>query len=271
MSKLFLALIVIFMAIGLYAGNTDEKVSEPTQRAKNLNEAVERWSSGKATDADKELIKSEDEPSIKKLQNLTAYPFKIDINSPIYHTLAMGGEALTIPFAAIIDLYTIKHCTNDLSKMTFEDIQNAGASKEYTPLIMLGYTTFGSTRNDYVKYVQAARVFNCSEMKILLDYINVETVVATVVTGYDTKNTNVQTMEFSFLKENGTECRVFGNSLKFENGQISTDIKKQKCENSDELVVWGYVAPNVEKAEKQTDITFSTLNVGEQVKIIKSK
>ena len=299
MKKLILALVAVLTAMGLYAGETsveklhehysaeanktdnplikevakslEEKASTPTQRAKNLNEAVERWSNGKATDADKELIKSEDEPSLKKLQNVTAYPFKIDIDSPAYHTLAMGGQVIPTPIAVAIDLYTIKHCTNDLSKMTFEDIQNAGSSKEYTPLIMLGYSTFGSTRNDYVKYVQAARVFNCSEMKILLDYINVETIVATVVTGYDTKNTNVQPMEFSFKKENGTECRVFGNSLKFENGRISVDIKKQKCENGDESMVHGYVAPNVEKEEKQIAVTFSSLNVGDKVKITKTK
>lgn len=105
----------------------------------------------------------------------------------------------------------------------------------------------------------------------LLDYVGVEIVDATAITGYDTKNTNVQTMEFSFKKENGTECRVFGNSLKFENGRISVDIKKQKCENGDESVVYGYVAPNVEKEEKQIDITFSSLNVGDKVKITKTK
>ena len=271
MSKFFLALIVIFMAMGLYAGNTDEKVSEPTQRTKNLNEAVERWSSGKATKADIELIKSEDEPFIKGLQKETVYGFKMDIDNPSYHFLAMGGASFTSAFSSIIDLYMIKHCTNDLSKITPEDFQNIGASKEYGQLLHMKYGTMGTTKDTYKKYIQAVKSFNCADPKAFFDYLGLEIVNATVLTKFVPNMDVPQTVEFSFKNDIGDECKVYGKTLKYNNGKFSVNLSKQKCDTAQESTIEGYASPFKTNNDERVDGTFTTLNVGDKVEIFKSK
>lgn len=300
MKKLILSLVAVFATIGLQAGETtveklhehysaeanktdnplinevakglEEKASKPTQRAKNLNEAVERWSSGKASEADKELIKSEDEPSIKKLQDLTAYPFKIDINSPVYHTLAMGGEVLPTPIAVAIDLYTIKHCTNDLSKMTFEDIQNTGSSKEYFSLITLGYTSFGSTRNDYVKFVHAARAFNCADSDALKKYLQKDNEFeGTFLTGLSKEDMGDKSVFMSYENEAGNECTVIGHtsptipSLGGQFARVEIKLEKETCKSGETFMIKGYIA------RPGGSMIFSNITPGDKVKIVKTK
>lgn len=208
MKKVILGSITILVAMGLHAGETmveklhghyseesnktdnplikevvkviEEKASKPTQRAKNLNDAAERWSKGEASEADKELIKVEDGPFIKRLQDKTVYGFQMDIDNPIYHVLSMGGASLPTVFATMIDLYTIKHCTNDLSKMVFEDFQSMGAMKEYGVMVPLNYASesnahpLKANREDYVKFIHAARAFNCGDERILEKYLDIK-------------------------------------------------------------------------------------------------
>jgi len=299
MKKLILALVAVLTAMGLYAGETtveklhehysaeanktdnplikevakglEEKASTPTQRVKNLNEAVERWSNGKASEADKELIKSNDEPFIKELQNATVYGFQMDIDNPSYHFLATGSASLLSVFSSVIDLYMIQHCTNDLSKITPEDFKNAGVSREYGQLMHMKYGFMGTTKDAYKKYIQAVMAFNCSDQKALLDYVDVETVEATVLTNYDTQKSASQIMEFSFHNKKGIECHVFGETYKFENGKFGIHLKKQKCGTDAEKEVEGSVWPFVDNVENQLDTTFSSLNVGDKVKIFKTK
>lgn len=299
MKKTILALVAVFTAMGLYAGETtveklhahysseanktdnplikevakglEEKASKPTQRAKNLNEAVERWSNGTASEADKELIKSEDEPFIKELQATTVYGFQMDIDNPSYHFLASGSAVLPTVFSAVIDLYMIQHCTNDLSKITPEDFKNAGASREYGQLIHMKYGFMGTTKDAYKKYIQAVMAFNCSDQKALLDYVGVEIVDATVLTNYDTQKSASQIMEFSFQNKKGIECHVFGETYKIDNGKFFIRVKKQKCGINAEREAEGSVWPFVDNTENHLDTTFSSLNVGDKVKIFKTK
>lgn len=253
------------------AKGLEEKASKPTQEMKNLNEAVERLANGKASDADKEFIKSQDEPFIKKLQESTVYPFNVDITSQVYHTLSIGGASLPEVFAVVIDSYTIKNCTNDLTKMTFEDIQNAGSSKEYGLLLSMKYSSFKSSKEAYTKYIQAVKAFNCDDRNAFSDFVDVETVEAIVLTNYDTQKSAPQIMEFSFQNKKGMECHVFGEAYKFENGKIGIHLKKQKCGNNAEKEVEGYVWPFVDNVENHLDTTFLSLNVGDKVKIFKTK
>lgn len=299
MKKLILSLVSIFTAIGLQAGETtveklhehysdesnktdnplikevakglDEKASKPTQRAKNLNEAVERWSNGTASEADKELIKSEDEPFIKEFQNSTVYPFNIDINSPVYHTLAIGYGSIPTTFSAIVDLYMVKHCTDDLSKMTKEDIKNLAASREFFPLIGFKSPSFSISEDTYTKYVLAARLFNCGDSKAYSDYIDSETVDATVLSDLDPQKSAPQIIEFLFENKKRIECHIFGEAYKFDNGKYGIRVKKQKCGTKPEKEIDGVVYPSVENTENRADTTFSTLNSGDKVKIYKLK
>ena len=253
------------------AKGIDEKASKPTQRAKNLNEAVERLANGKASDADKEFIKSQDEPFIKKLQESTVYPFKVDITSQVYHTLSIGGASFPEVFAIIIDSYTIKNCTNDLTKMTFEDIKTAGVAREYAHLTYMKYQSLGTSKDSYKKYVQAVRAFNCGDQNAFRDYVDVELVDATVLTTYDTQKSAPQNMEFSFQNKKEIECHVFGDAYKFENGKFGIRVKKQKCGHDAEREVEGSVWPFIDNVENHLDTTFSSLNVGDKVKIFKTK
>lgn len=296
---IILALVAVFAAIGLHAADTtveklhdhysteanktdnpfikevakgiEEKASKPTQRMQNLNEAVERLASGKATEADKELIKSEDEPFIKRLQENTVYPFRVDINDPIYHTLASFSASLTSATSTIVDLYMTKHCTNDLSKMTLEEIREVSSSLEYGHLLSMKYASFKVSETTYAKYLQAARAFNCGDQNAFRDYVDVELVDATVLTNYDSKISTPQIMEFSFQNKKGIECLVSGEAYKFKNGKFSISVKKQKCGVDTEKEIEGTVWPFVDNVENQVDVTFSSLKVGDKVKIFKTK
>lgn len=299
MKKTILLLVAVFTAMGLYAGETtveklhdhysaeanktdsplikevakglEENASKPTLRAKNLNEAVERWSNGKATDADKELIKSEDGPFIKELQAATVYGFQMDIDNPSYHFLAMGSASLPTVFSTVIDLYMIQHCTNDLSKITPDDFQNAGVSKEYGLLISMKYGGMWTTKDAYKKYIQAVRAYNCSDQKAFLDYIGIETVDATVLTKFDPKIEESQTIEFLFKNDVGNECKVYGKTLKYNNGKFSVNLIKQKCGAEQESTVEGYASPFKTNNDERADTTFTTLNVDDKVEIFKTK
>lgn len=301
MKKTILSLLAVFTAMGLNAGETtveklhdhysaeanktdnpmvqemakgitDATAKRETQKYKNLKEAIERLSNGNASEADKELIKSVDEPSLKKLQNVTAYPFKIDINSPVYHTLAMGGEMVPTVIAVAIDLYTIKHCTNDLSKMTFEDIQNAGSSKEYFSLITLGYKAFGSTKNDYVKFVHAARAFNCADSDILKKYLQKDNEFeGTFLTGLVKDDMGDKPVLMSYKNEVGNECTVIGHtsptipSLGGQYAKTEIKLEKETCKSGEAFKITGYVTM------PDGNMIFSNILPGDKVKIVKTK
>lgn len=301
MKRTILSLVAVFVAIGLQASETTvEKLhehysaeanktdnplvkevakglaenasSKPTQRTKNLNEAVERLSNGNASEADKELIKSIDEPNLKKLQSVTAYPFKVDINNPSYHIIAVGGESLTIPFAAIIDLYSIKHCTNDLSKMTPKDISILGSSKEYFSLITLGYTSFGSTRNDYVKFVHAARAFNCGDGDALKKFLQQDNQFeATFLAGLAKEDLGDKPVHMIYENAANEECIVLGHTsptISALGGQFArTEIKleKETCKSGETFMIKGYVTM------PDGNVIFSNITPGGQVKIVKTK
>ena len=290
MKTLILTLVAVFTAMELYASETtaeasntdnplvkevakglDEKVSKPTQEMKNLNEAVERLAIGKASEADKELIKNSDEPFIKMLQESTIYPFRVDIDDPIYHTLATFYASIPSAASAMVDLYMMKHCTNDLSKMTMEESREASTTQEWGRLISMKYSSFKSSENTYAKFVQAVRAFNCNDHNAFRDYVDVETVEATVLTNYDTQKSASQIMEFSFQNIKGIECHVFGETYKIDNGKFFILVKKQKCGIDAEKEAEGSVWPFVDNAENHPHTTFSSLKVGDKVNIFKTK
>jgi len=285
MKKLILLLVAIFTAMGLYAdeitvekfsaeaNKTDnplikevaKKASKPTQEMKNLNEAVERLANGKASEADKELIKNSDEPFIKILQESTIYPFRVDIDDPIYHTLATFYASIPSSASAMVDLYMMKHCTNDLSKMTVEELREASTTREWGYLTSMKYSSFKSSEDTYTKFVQAVRAFNCDDQNAYRDYVDSETVEATVLTNYDTQKSASQIMEFSFQNIKGIECHVFGETYKIDNGKFFIRVKKQKCGMGAEKEAEGSVWPLGDNT------TFSSLNVGDKVKMYKTK
>lgn len=188
MKKMFLASLAVCMAIGLHAEVSTVETGEHTQgailqkafseqRVKNLNEAVKKHNEGKASQADKELIMSEYEPFIKKLQGETVYGFKIEIDNPIFVPIAALTASLPTVATTLIDFYMIKYCTNDISKMTLEDLANIGATKGYSPIVNLKYASesqvgfIKANKIDYIKFVHAARAFNCSDTEALSKYL----------------------------------------------------------------------------------------------------
>lgn len=261
------------------ATGLDKKASKSVQRIKNLNDAVERVSKGKASEADKELIRSEDSPFIKKLQESTVYKFDIDINNPIvYHILAGGGEALPKVFATAIDLYMIKHCTNDLSKMTPEDIQNTVAMKENSVMVPLKYASesngdsLNASKEDYVKFVHAARAFNCGDSESLRKFLQKDNEFeGTFLTGLSKEDMGDKSVFMSYANEAGNECTVIGHtsptipSLGGQFARVEIKLEKETCKSGEAFMIKGYVA------KTDGNMIFSNITPDDKVKIVKKK
>ena len=306
MKKLILSFVAIFTAMGLYADETtveklqehysaeanktehplikeiakglEEKVSQPTQRAKNLNEAVERWSDSKASNADKELIKSEYEPFIKKLQGETVYEFNIEIDNPLFVHIAALAASLPTVATTWIDFYMIRYCTNDISKITLKDLANIGTMKEYSPIVNLKFASesqnhpIKANKEDYVKFVHAARALNCGDDESLKKYLQKDNEFeGTFVAGLSKEDMGNKPVLLSYKNEAGNECFVTGRtsatipSLGGQYERVEIKLEKETCKSGEAFIINGYAT------KTDGNLIFSDILPGDKVKILKNK
>ena len=299
MKKLILAFVAVLTAMGLYAGETtvdtveanitdndltkgikegiSQASSEPTQEMKNLRAAVDRLDNGKASFSDKALIASHFDPAIKSLQVETTYGFNVKMDDPNYSLLAYSSFALPSVVSVILDIYAIQNCSNDISKFTGDDMKAIGVSKDFATIFTLKNMTLNyadhkatASKEDYVKFVHAARAFNCADSDALKKYLQKDN-EGTFLTGLVKEDMGDKSVFMSYENEAGNECTVIGHtsptipSLGGQFARVEIKLEKETCKSGEAFMIKGYIA------RPGGRMIFSNITPGDKVKIVKTK
>lgn len=175
MKKLILFVIVTCCLLELSASDLNKTQSSPTQELKELLSAEENHINGKATFEDKVILITHLGPSIKRLQEELVYKTSIDIKSSSYIPIANGALIMLDSASTALDIYSIKTCSNDLSKFTNEDMKAITTSNEFASAFALKQKTLTSNnriptakRADYVRFIYALRAANCKDNDVAL-------------------------------------------------------------------------------------------------------
>ena len=170
MKKLIILVITIFCLLELSASDVSRASIDPMQELKNLMASEERQINGEATFADKFVLITHLGPSIKRLQEEIVYKTSIDLESPSYIPIANGALIMLDSASTALDIYSIKTCSNDLSKFTNEDMKTITTSNEFASAFALKQKTLTSNdriptakRADYVRFIHALRAANCED------------------------------------------------------------------------------------------------------------
>lgn len=301
MKKTFLASLVVFTAMGLCAGEVTVDIaevnitdndftkgikegisqasSEPTQEMKNLRAAVDRLDNGKASFSDKALIASHFDPAIKRLQVETTYGFNVKMDDPNYSLLAYSSFALPSVVSVILDIYAIQNCSNDISKFTGDDMKAIGVSKDFATIFTLKNMTLNyadhkatASKEDYVKFVHAARAFNCTDFAALKKYLQKDNEFeGTFVTGLLKEDMGDKPVSISYKNEFGNECIVLGHttatipSLGEQFTKAEIKLEKESCKSGELFMVDGYAT------KTDGNMFFSNISPRDKVKIVKTK
>lgn len=285
MKKLFLSLVAVFTAMGLYAEDIPEQKQafmktpdgkfEPTQFQKNIWEASDRLDAGKASQADKELVKSVSDEIMNKVHQNTIYEFTINVDSPSFKYLYALSAMTTNISAAVIDQYVASHCSTDLTKASVEDLQKGANSilvglKDKT----LEYVDHNATasKEDYTKFVHAARAFNCGDNDALKKYLQKDNEFeGTFLTGLVKEDMGDKSVFMSYENEAGNECTVIGHtsptipSLGGQFARVEIKLEKETCKSGEAFMIKGYIA------RPGGSMIFSNITPGDKVKIVKTK
>ncbi|NBL00597.1 MAG: hypothetical protein EOM50_21870 [Erysipelotrichia bacterium] len=175
MKKSILFIVTIFCLQVLSASEVSRASIDPMQELKELVAAEERHINGEATFTDKVILITHLGPSIKRLQEELVYKTSIDIESSSYIPIANGALIMLDSASTALDIYSIKTCSNDLSKFTNEDMKAITTSNEFASAFALKQKTLTSNnriptakRADYVRFIYALRAANCKDNDVAL-------------------------------------------------------------------------------------------------------
>ncbi len=175
MKKSILFCVTIFCLLELSASDVSRSSINPTQELKKLVDAEERHINGESTFADKVIMITHLGPSIKRLQEELVYKTSIDIESPSYIPIANGALMMLHSTSTALDIYSVRNCSDDLTKFTNEDLKAIFTSNDFGSAYELKKKTIiadghipTAKRADYVRFIHALRAANCKNDDVSL-------------------------------------------------------------------------------------------------------
>jgi len=178
MNKYIYLLVTVFCTLGLNASAETKILTDPIKEMKDLMAAEERQMKGEATFNDEVLIRVHLNPAVKRLQEEIVFKTSIDTKSPSYVPIANGALMMLDATSTALDIYSIKNCSDDLSKFSNEDFKAIFTSNDFGSAYELKKKTLTTSdhistakRADYVRFIHALRASNCNDNEELQKYL----------------------------------------------------------------------------------------------------
>ena len=178
MNKFIYLLVTVFCTLGLNASEETKISTDPMQEIKDLIAAEERQMKGETTFKDEVLMRIYLSPAIKRLQEEIVFKSSIDTKSPSYVPVANGALMMLHATSTALDIYSVRNCSDDLSKFSNEDFKAIFASNDFGSAYELKKKTLTTSdhtstakRTDYIKFIHALRASNCNDSEELQKYL----------------------------------------------------------------------------------------------------